>query len=184
MELQKPSRFKRRTSRKQKVWQFMRRNRAFRVGDLMVILEVKREFLKPLFWHLEEAGYLKLLQNDKDYKERIYQLVQDTGVKSPSIINGEVYDYNTGASVHIKRRGMARRHLEAMLKVLDEEKMSKQEIATRVYMNHKGGSAKLAFKNLVTEGVLVKTKPIERRKGEILFHVVSERRNLLLQERE
>lgn len=88
-----------RRSKKQLIWTFMRRNRVFRVGDLMMILEVDQAYLMPIFRALELCGYLNLQSGTEVFRDRIYRLMCDTGVRSPSILkkpHDTVRDLNTG----------------------------------------------------------------------------------------
>ena len=88
-----------RRSRKQLIWAFMRRNRVFRVGDLMMILEVDQGYLLPIFRALELCGYVSLESGVELFRDRIYRLSCDTGVRSPSILkkpHDTVRDLNTG----------------------------------------------------------------------------------------
>lgn len=88
-----------RQSKKQKIWAFMRRNRQFRVGDLMMILDVDQDFLMPIFRALELCGYMQLEAGTDTFRDRIYRLNKDTGVRSPVILKKPcdiVRDLNTG----------------------------------------------------------------------------------------
>jgi len=92
--------FKRvRRSKKQHIWEFMRRNRQFRAGDLMMILDIDQDFLMPIFRALELCGYMQLEAGTDTFRDRIYRLNKDTGVRSPAILKKPcdiVRDLNTG----------------------------------------------------------------------------------------
>lgn len=92
--------FKRvRRSKKQQIWEFMRRNRQFRAGDLMMILDVDQDFLMPIWRALELCGYMQLEAGSETFRDRIYRLNKDTGVRSPVILKKPcdiVRDLNTG----------------------------------------------------------------------------------------
>lgn len=92
--------FKRvRRSKKQQIWEFMRRNRQFRAGDLMMILDVDQDFLMPIWRALELCGYMQLEVGSETFRDRIYRLNKDTGVRSPSVLKKPcdiVRDLNTG----------------------------------------------------------------------------------------
>jgi len=75
-----------RRSTKQKVWDFMRRNRAFRAGDVMMILDVDKHFLMPIFRAFELAGYLELESGSETFNDRHYKLLKNTGIRSPSVL--------------------------------------------------------------------------------------------------
>ncbi|MDD3465994.1 MAG: ArsR family transcriptional regulator [Campylobacterales bacterium] len=100
----RPLRFKRKASKKNQMWGYMRRNRSFRVGDVMSILDLSLAFCKQTLWYLSETGYVRLENDVKTYKDRIYTLVNDTGVKCPSMIDNKVYDYNIDKEYEIYTR--------------------------------------------------------------------------------
>lgn len=88
-----------RKSKKQLIWAFMRRNRQFRAGDLMMILDVTQDFLMPIFRALELCDYLHLETGSDNFRDRIYRLKRDTGARSPIILKKPcdiVRDLNTG----------------------------------------------------------------------------------------
>lgn len=80
------NRFESKRTAKQVVWEYMRRNRQFRVGELMMVAEVGKEFLLPIFRALELAGYLALDESSDNFNERHYRLLKNTGHKSPIIL--------------------------------------------------------------------------------------------------
>jgi len=82
----------------EKVWSYMRRNRAFCVKELMIAVGIDKSYLKSFLWHLESADYIKR-QRDEPFEQRCYWLVKNTGAKCPKAANGEVYDYNLKKSV-------------------------------------------------------------------------------------
>lgn len=88
-----------RKSKKQQIWAFMRRNRQFRAGDMMMILDVTQDFLMPIFRALELCDYLHLETGSDNFRDRIYRLKRDTGARSPIILKKPcdiVRDLNTG----------------------------------------------------------------------------------------
>lgn len=88
-----------RRSKKQQIWAFMRRNRQFRAGDMMMILDVTQDFLMPIFRALELCDYLHLEAGTEHFNDRMYRLNKDTGVRSPVILKKPcdiVRDLNTG----------------------------------------------------------------------------------------
>ncbi len=91
-------------SKKQQVWEYMRRNRLFRFGDVMTIVEISQNSLYPIVWILLYIGYLKLEgEKERCMIDRRYRLVKDTGVVSPSMSGSVVFDHNTQESFEIKR---------------------------------------------------------------------------------
>ena len=74
---------KKKTVVKQKVWEYIRRNKRFRVGDLIIIFDLKLSYAKWLIWNFSKAGVIELIQDNKRFTERFYRLKQDTGIKAP-----------------------------------------------------------------------------------------------------
>lgn len=80
------NRFDKTRTKKQVVWEYMRRKGCFRVGDMMLVLSTDKDFLLPIFRALELSGYLELENNSDSFKDRQYRLLQNTGPKSPIIL--------------------------------------------------------------------------------------------------
>ena len=70
-------------STKQKVWEYIRRNKSFSVWDLLVVFEAKLSYIKWLLWFFADKKAIKLSQNSKKFQDRIYQLNKDLGIKAP-----------------------------------------------------------------------------------------------------
>ena len=73
-------------NKKQKVWEFMRRNRTFRVGDMMAIFDMKRSYAKWILWFFKKQGLIIQLFSGKRFEDSVYKVVRDIGVKSPNTI--------------------------------------------------------------------------------------------------
>ncbi len=71
---------------KQKIWEYIRRNKYFRVGDLVAIFELKQSYAKWLIWFFTRAGAIELMQKDKNFNNRLYRLKNDIGVKAPKAL--------------------------------------------------------------------------------------------------
>lgn len=183
-------RHKRKESLKQNIWNYMRRNMRFRVGDIMMILEVRYGTIKPIMWALENAQYIRLDSDNGEYKDRIYTFIKNTGIKSPSIINGEVYDHNTKSfykhevikKEKEQRPPVAPRTRLKLLKAMQIDKMSKEEIAKDACVNGTSGGAKEEFSYLILKKVMTRTHPIERRNGKMLFIINKEIRDGLIRD--
>lgn len=80
------NRFDARVTSKQKVWDYMRRKGVFVVEEMMMVLEVNRDFLMPIFRALELSGYILLESGSDEFIDRRYRLLKNTGPKSPSIL--------------------------------------------------------------------------------------------------
>ncbi|NOQ30019.1 MAG: hypothetical protein GQ570_02725 [Helicobacteraceae bacterium] len=181
MGLQKPNRFKRKTSAKQKLWNYMRRNRTFRVGDAVMILDLTAKYIKQILWQLENSNYVTLELQAKKYVDRIYKLSKDTGARSPSLINGKVYDYNTNKDVEIdKKVSTASTRRTQLLGAMTATMMSKKELKDAANIDIKIGGLKKYFSEFVRAGAMVRIKPVERRDGEILYRINMEKIDELL----
>jgi len=94
------SRCKRRKSERQYVWEYMRRNRLFKVEDLLPITEMGVESLRRYFGQLERAGYIRARKIGgkvpKRFTDRSYGLVKNTGILCPVWIEKQrrLYDRN------------------------------------------------------------------------------------------
>lgn len=82
----------------------MRRNPRFCVSDAMLVTGVSASFCKTFLWHLEKIGYVRL-DKGGEIIGRQYTLLVNTGPQSPAVINGKVYDYNTGHTYDTKAAG-------------------------------------------------------------------------------
>ncbi len=89
------------TKLRQQVWDYMRRNPLFRVGDVAMLIEINQHTLDRYLLALKRAGYIR--REDKNWlvKEHIYTLKKISGVKAPTFSCGELYDYNTKESFSI-----------------------------------------------------------------------------------
>jgi hypothetical protein len=161
----KPLRYKRTSSALKKVWNYMRRNRTFRFGDVMMITGVSHNYLKNIIWHLKGIGYLQEHEKVKPYSSTQFTLIKCTGAKSPSINNGIVYDYNLDIELKIKV-------VPPLLKLLDvmtKHKMSKHTIADNAGVSF--AVAKRWFKKLSELEIIVEIKPLERIDGTKAFMI-------------
>jgi hypothetical protein len=65
----------------------------------MMILDVDKHYLMPIFRALELAGYLELDSGSETFNDRHYKLLKNTGIRSPSVLKKPcdiVRDLNTG----------------------------------------------------------------------------------------
>ncbi len=182
MDSTRKIRLKRKNDLKQKIWNYMRRNKRFRVGDIMMILEVREGTIRPLMWALQSAKYIRIENEAKEYKDRIYTFIKDTGIKSPSIVNGDVYDHNTKEEFKLQKQPTAYRMRLKLLKAMSCPTMTKDEIAKGAEVSIKGGWAKQEFLYLNLKGAIVRTNPVQRRDKEILFTVNKEVRDELIRD--
>jgi len=158
-----PLRYKRNSSALKKVWDYMRRNRTFRFGDVMMITGVTHNYLKAIIWHLTRVGYVEMVEKTKPYSQTQFTLIKSTGAKSPSIINGVVFDYNLNKEIKIETTPP----LAKLLAHMNEPKMSKHTIATNAGVSF--AVAKRWFTKLSELEIISEIYPIERVDGTKAF---------------
>lgn len=158
-----PLRYKRNSSTLKKVWDYMRRNRTFRFSDVMMITGVSRGYLKSILWHLSRVEYVQIVKEDKPYNSTQFTLIKYTGAKSPSIINGCVYDYNTCEALTIETTPALTKLLACMTSV----KMSKHTIAENAGVSF--AVAKRWFTKLSEMEIINEIYPLERVDGTKAF---------------
>ncbi len=61
-----------RVSKRDKIISFMKRNRVFRVGDLIIIFDISEAYAKWLMWDFKRLGLVELKSSNKKFTERIY----------------------------------------------------------------------------------------------------------------
>jgi len=149
----KINRYKKRQTKKEKVWKYIRRNKLFRIGDVMVVLGLTQSYIKPVLWHLEMAGYIRLEEmKSKDYKDREYTMIKDTGVICPSMTNGNIYDHNTHESIDVDD-ALWIAEKQKLLSAMTENQMIKKEIVESVGMNIHAAIVVRCFKDFKVFGV-------------------------------
>ena len=86
-------------SNKQKVWQYLGRNRNFCIGEIACVFDMKILSVQNFIWTLKKIGYVKLVKKPtKSPKDWIYRCLKHTGLYSPSISGMSVFDHNTQES--------------------------------------------------------------------------------------
>ena len=126
-------------SQKDKVWRYIRRNKHFSFSDVMIVCGVTVNYLKTILWHLEGAKYVEIKGKNKPLTQRFYIhcIGAKFGIKSPSIVNGVVYDLNTSKEYNLKpvkenkpfKEPYKPDNLISLLKAMTLETMTKQDIA-------------------------------------------------------
>jgi hypothetical protein len=95
---------KRRKNDRQYIWEYMRRNRIFKVEDVMLIVDdMSESSMKVFFKQLEHAGYIKVRipigkkTKPKRFRDRSYGFVKNSGALCPVWIAKQkrLYDRNT-----------------------------------------------------------------------------------------
>ena len=169
---------------RQKIWNFMRRNRIFVVSDIMAITGANYKYLKEMITTFERGGYLQILRTGKSFSSTQLKLLKYTGVKVPAYYKAlnTLYDYNTKEEIDVSKVFI----VEKILEVLKEPMVSKQEIARAV--NKTTDTLKNQYAELIANSILERTNPIEYNDNkEILFQVnlriVEEKKEQIKEER-
>lgn len=84
----------------QKVWDYIRRNPVFRAGDILMVIDLNRDYLSSYLVKLAKAQFLRQEPrkvSGKNIEDNEYALIRNTGVQAPRISShlGKVYDPNT-----------------------------------------------------------------------------------------
>jgi len=95
---------------KQRVWDYMRRNKIFKIKDLMCILDVKEYTIRYIIYALETAGYVQRKKRDDKKQRQVLMeatfvfLAKDNILIAPIITSNEVYCTTTGVKTDIGAR--------------------------------------------------------------------------------
>jgi restriction endonuclease S subunit len=73
------------SSKKQKIWNFLRRNTTFSVYELLIIFELNISYAKWLLWWLRKNNIVALANKGKRFDQNTYKVVAKLPVKSPPI---------------------------------------------------------------------------------------------------
>jgi predicted transcriptional regulator len=117
----------------QSVWNYMRRNRNFRIGDLLMICGIKHSYLQRYVRFLELAEYVKRTSGSKPYSNREYLLLKNTGPFAPSMNQYGLYDFNKKEAIQIinnekKRKQFAPEVIIKVLKSIDYDETTKDNL--------------------------------------------------------
>ncbi|WP_320034826.1 hypothetical protein [Halarcobacter sp.] len=131
--------YKKKISIRQKMWNYMRRSRSFRLGDVLIICEPSLLYLQKYLATLLNAGYIKLVSKKKPLTDRVYVLVKNTGVLAPVADDFGLFDYNTREEIRTKNSKTKAKQqnyvpevIVKLLKVLQNE-----DEVTRAYLIEK-----------------------------------------------
>lgn len=130
------------TSQKDKVWKYIRRNKNFSFEDAMIVCGVSAKYLKTILWHLEGAGYIiRKNTNAAALTQRYYTHAPNVqfGIKSPSIVNGVLYDMNTNQEYGISKPKKEKQDKQSfkpivliqLLHAMQSSMMTKEEICNK-----------------------------------------------------
>ena len=154
--------YSKKTSTKDRVWRYIRRNKLFSFVDAKIVCGVNDGTLKAILWHLEKAGYIKIKGKRNPLLKRVYIHNREMkfGLKSPSLVNGIVYDLNDGKQYDIKPKNKEKAEKEPstqptlikLLEAMDKEMMSKEEIQEKANATFTG--SRKCWKRLEDVGIL------------------------------
>lgn len=153
------------SSIRQKVWNYIRRNRTFRFGDVIVITGVTYSYLNNMLRALKATGYIKELERVKPYNSTQFTLIKCTGVQCPSFKNKKVYDYNTKEEITIEHKPVVIKLLEQM----NQEIMTKYQIIENTDVSF--DVSKKWFRKLAELGLIADTSPVQRIDGRKAFKI-------------
>lgn len=125
--------YSRKTKKNQKIWNYIRRNKIFRFGELLMVCDVKFSYLSKYLRFLEKSGYIVFIGKRKNpLSNREYRFVRYTGVKAPVVNNNSLFDYNTNESFdyspHKKREKEIPENLIKILNSVDQDEITINEI--------------------------------------------------------
>ncbi len=111
---------------RQKVWNYMRRNRIFIIADVMAITGANYKNLREMFKVYEHAGYIKVVRKGKPFTSTQLKLIKCTGVKVPTHDKNTntLFDYNIEEEIKI----VVPSAYEKVLSCLNKSLISKEEI--------------------------------------------------------
>jgi len=70
-------------SSKQRVWTYIRDNRNFRVGDILLIIEISQNTLSKILRELVRGGYIVKTVSPQKFLDKKFRLVKDVSPLCP-----------------------------------------------------------------------------------------------------
>lgn len=128
---------RKKTSKRQTIWNYIRRNPNFRVSEVMMVCDVSHSYFQKFIRYLEKAEYVRFTGKKKlPYSNREYRLIKNTGVKAPIATDYGLFDYNTNEAVRlienqVEHKVYAPNNLINILKGIDADEMTQEELATK-----------------------------------------------------
>lgn len=154
--------YKNKTSKRQTIWNYIRRNRTFRVGDVMMICEVNYNYMQKFLRFLLKANYIRHDNKHKPYSDRRYTLLKNTGAIAPLITDYGLYDNNIQKAIEFvdtqtKQKIYTPDVLIKILKSISYTETTKQNLIDKASV--KKGALTKWWKRLQKFGVIL--QPIE-----------------------
>ncbi|BAK73726.1 hypothetical protein [Arcobacter sp. L] len=122
---------------KQRVWDYMRRNKLFKVKDMQSILDIKEHTIRAIIYPLEVAGYIQRRGADETKARKVLFeatfvfLAKENILTAPIINSKEVYCTTTGIKTDIA----ARKILLNALKVMSQGDVAKRLELSKTTIN-------------------------------------------------
>lgn len=163
---------------RQKVWNYMRRNRIFVIADVMAITGANYKNLREMFKVYEHAGYIKVVRKGKPFTSTQLKLIKCTGVKVPTYDKdtNTLFDYNTKEEIKI----VAPSAYEKVLSCLNKSLISKEEINKQSDLSV--ATTQKAYAKLKELKILIRVIPTRRNTfGHRLFNVDVQKAQKLLE---
>lgn len=118
----------------QKIWNYIRRNKFFRAGDVLIVCGTSFSYFQKYIRFLEKSGYVKFIGKRRNpFTNREYKLMKNTGVKAPLVTNNSLFDFNTNESFDYTPEKKKKIEIpETLMKILNsitQEEITIPEIA-------------------------------------------------------
>ena len=153
---------------RQKVWNYMRRNRNFVIGDIMAITGIGYPNLRDMLKNYELAGYVKPISKEKPLTSNRYKLIKNSGVRVPMYDKrkGILYDPNLDLKIEVKRKPSLIKILEAITKT----PITKEEINKITMLSH--ATNVKCYAKLKQFKIMTRPSPLQKNnEGYILFNI-------------
>jgi predicted transcriptional regulator len=142
---------------KNKIWNYIRRNKRFRVGDIFIIFNISYSNFKAYLKVLEETNYIKFEgKSRKPFTEIQYKLINDTGIFAPKLNGNTLYDPNlkTKIETSIKRKEkiVYPKTLMNILTAIDATELTFEEICLKA--NCANGGLRKWWNRLIKLGIV------------------------------
>lgn len=122
--------FANKRSVKQRVWDYMRRNRKFKLNDIVTILDLNVNTVKSILHCLQAAAMVRR-QKDKKLSECTFTFVEDDRIiKAPIITPKEVYCTTRNLSIKIEAKTLLKKiyKQKSQAKIAKELNLSKATV--------------------------------------------------------
>lgn len=125
---------------KQRIWDYLRRNKIFKPSDIVAILELKETTVRAFLVALENSAMIRRKDKKKFLDSTFTFIAKDEIVQAPIVTSKEVYCVHTKTSYLTEARGMLKEALKhnsqgELAKVLGIDKTSVNLILHNKYPN-------------------------------------------------